>query len=115
MLSADVTIEDTTPHVLSMQQAVVADGLEKVEAVGFHYDKDLIYYSDTDRDVIYRSSSTGEQQKELTVQTRLARNSLWYFTLLFYVEINLYILFAWMQFIKQLVRNILFYTADSGF
>ena len=70
VISADVVIEDTTPHVLELRQDIIASDLDEVQALGFHYSQDKIYYSDTQRDVIYTSTSEGRATKELTVQAK---------------------------------------------
>ena len=68
ILSADVTIDDRIPRLTNERRVI--DKVNKVQALGFHFDNHLLYFSDTDRDVIYRGDPDVGKWTEHTVGTR---------------------------------------------
>ena len=76
VMRADVTIDDNVPQVIQMQQRPLATSMERVQAIGFDYEEELVYFSDTGTDVIYRVSANGGPLRELTVQTKHVEGTL---------------------------------------
>ena len=68
ILSADVTIDDRIPRLTNERR--VTDKMNTVQALGFHYERHLLYFSDTVRDVIYRGDPDVGKWTEHTVGTR---------------------------------------------
>ena len=68
ILSANVTIEDRTPRLVNERHVI--DNMNKVQALGFHFERHLLYFSDTNRDVMYRGDPDVGKWTEHTVGTR---------------------------------------------
>ena len=68
LLSADVTIEDRVPRLVNERRVI--DNMNKVQALGFHFERHLLYFSDTNRGVIYSGDPDVGKWTEHTVGTR---------------------------------------------
>ena len=73
VLSTEMRVDESRPEVMTVQQKVVKDKHERVQALGFSYQHNTLYLADTIQDVIYRGSPDSGPAglwKELTVNTR---------------------------------------------
>lgn len=75
LISADVTINEQDPLNVSISASVIVSDVERAQAVSFDYGHELLFYSDTIRGAIYRSTSNGTETQELTVQQPLVEGT----------------------------------------
>src|SRR6218665_3238267 len=71
LVSVDVAFSEQDPLNVSVSANVIVSDVDRAQALSFHYEQELLFYSDTMRGVIYRSTSNGTEIQELTVQQPL--------------------------------------------
>lgn len=71
VMDTKVEIDTIHPKIIGENQHVLASGFQKVQGIGFHYEEELVYLSDTVQDAIYLVPVEGGPTKELTVQTKM--------------------------------------------
>jgi len=68
LILADVDIDGRRPADIRAWPRVVVSGGGRVQALGTHVQRSLVYFSDTDRRAVYRTSRDRWHVDELTVQ-----------------------------------------------
>ena len=73
--SADVIIDRHAPHKVKFSENVMKDNQLRAQALGFHYRKSTLYFSDTSREVIYRGNPDDGPRGDWSEHTVNARNT----------------------------------------